>query len=143
MQTTTDDTPDRGRYRLIAHGRFIRDGLLSFVVLLLAFAAFDDITTDKATSFRVEYTVLATCAVWFGSLAVRLLRLGYRTFGMVSLAALAGALWGQSAMHPDITPGFWPGYLVTIGAFLWFLALAISLLVLGSRAVMPTPASRR
>jgi hypothetical protein len=115
-------------------GILIRDGMLSFVALLLAFAAFDDITTDNATSFRVEYTMLVICAVWLGSVAVRLLRRGYRTLGIASLAALAAALWGQFAIGRAITPGFWPGYVVTDGAFLWFLALAVGLLVQGFRA---------
>jgi hypothetical protein len=115
-------------------GILIRDGWLSFVVLLFAFAAFDDITTDNATSFRIEYTALALCAVWLGFVAVRLLRLGHRTLGIASLTVLAGAAWGQSAIGRGISPGFWPGYVVTTAAFLWFLALVIGLLVQGFRA---------
>jgi hypothetical protein len=112
---------------------FARDAWVSFVVLVLAFAAFDDITTDNATSFRFEYTALAICALWLGSMAVRLLRFGYQTPGIVSLAVLAAALWGQRTIGPGSTVGFWSGYVVTMGAFLWFLALAICLLVLGCR----------
>ena len=121
----------------------IRDALLSFVVLLFAFGAFDDITTDNDTSFAVEYAMLALGAAWFVSLAVRLLRLGYRMLGIASLAALAGALWGQRAIGQGITPVFWPGYLATAGAFLWFLVLAISLLVLAARSWASTSPSRR
>jgi hypothetical protein len=113
---------------------FIRDALLSLIVLLFAYGAFDDITTDHDTSFTFEYTALAMCAVWLGSVAVRLLRLGYRTVGITSLVVLAGALWGQRAIGREMTPGFWPGYVVTAGAFLWFLVLAIGLLVHGVRA---------
>jgi hypothetical protein len=122
---------------------FIRDGALSFLALLLAFAAFDDITTDNATSFKVEYALLVACAVWYGVVGVRLLRLRYRTLGVASLAALAGALWGQRAIGPGMTPGFRPEYVVVTGAFLWFLALAISLVVLGSRASRSTTARDR
>ena len=114
---------------------FVHDALVSFGAVLLVFAAFDDITTDlTATSFTIEYTALLACAIWFGVVAVRLIRLGYRTLGMLSLAALAGGLWGQRAIGPGITPGLWPEYVITTSAFLWFLALAISLLVLGYRS---------
>jgi len=112
---------------------FIRDGLVSLIVLLFAYGAFDDITTDNATSFRFEYGMLAACALWLGSVGLRLLRLGHRRLGIASLAILGGALWGQRAIGPNPTPHFWPGYLITLGAFLWFLALAVGLLVRGSR----------
>lgn len=113
---------------------FIRDAVVSFGALLLVFAAFDDITTDRtATSFTVEYMALLACAIWFGFVAVKLIRHGYRTLGILSLVALAGALWGQRAIGPGIRPGLWPEYVITTGAFLWFLALAITLLALGSR----------
>ena len=113
---------------------FIRDGVVTFGALLLVFAAFDDITTDRsATSFTVEYTALLACAMWFGFVAMKLIRRGHRTLGILSLLALAGALWGQRAIGPGIRPGLWPEYVVTTAAFLWFLALAITLLALGSR----------
>jgi len=107
---------------------FMRDALVSFGALFLVFAAFDDITTDQtATSFTVEYTALVACAIWFAFVAVRLLRYGHRTLGMLSVIALAGALWGQRAIRPDIRPALWPQYVVTAGAFVWFLALATSM----------------
>lgn len=121
--------------------RLLRDALISFVVLFLVFAAFDDITTDNATRFTVEYTVLIACAAWLGWLALGLIRSVHRTLGLVSLAALAGALWGQRGIGPGITPGLWPAYVVTTGAFLWFVALAMVLLVLGVRIVSRTPAA--
>ena len=66
----------RARSALATMGRVsIRDVVVSFGALLLAFAAFDDITTDRtATSFRVEYTALFACAMWFVFLAVKLIR---------------------------------------------------------------------
>lgn len=112
-------------------GGFLRDALISFVALLLVFAAFDDITTDHSTRFTAEYTALAACAVWFAYVAAKLIRLGHGTLGMISLVALLGALWGQRGIGPGITPGLWPEYVVTTGAFVWFLALAGILVVLG------------
>ena len=38
--------------------RLPRDAFVTIAVLLLVFAAFDDITTDDATSFPLEYTIL-------------------------------------------------------------------------------------
>jgi hypothetical protein len=120
-------------------GISLRDGLISFVVILLAFAAFDDITTDNSTHLTVEYTALVLCAVWFVFVAARLIRLGRRTLGMLSLVALLAALWAQRGIGPGITPGRWPEYLAMIGVFFWFLALAAILAVFGWRGV-PRPA---
>ena len=53
-----------------------RNWIISIVALLLAYAAFDDIMTDNATSFTVEYTMLAACGAWFAFLAVKRLRRG-------------------------------------------------------------------
>lgn len=117
-------------------GFLLRDGLISFVALLLVFAAFDDITTDNSTNFTVEYTVVVACAVWFGFVAVRLIRLGRQTLGVLSLVALLGALWAQRGIGPGITPGVWPEYVVMTGVFLWFLALAATLVALGWRGAI-------
>jgi hypothetical protein len=119
---------------------FLRDGLLSLVALLFVFAAFDDITTDHSTSFRVEYTILAICAGWFLAVAVRLLWAHHAVLGGVSLLALGAALWGQRGIGPGITPGVWPEYVATTGAYVWFWVLAIALVWLGRRHA-PHPAS--
>lgn len=116
-----------------AANTFLRDGVLSLVAVFLAFAAFDDITTDNATSFRVEYTFLAFCAAWFLAVAVRLLLAHHRVLGWISLGALGAAIFGLRGMAPGITPGLWLEYLATAGALVWFLALAIVLLWLGRR----------
>lgn len=102
------------------------------VALLLVFAAFDDITTDNGTSFRVEYAFLGACAAWFAYVAVRLVGRGHRVLGVISLLALAGAVWGQRTIGPGIVPGLWPGYAVTTTAYLWFWALALLMIFRGS-----------
>lgn len=116
-------------------GILLRDAIVSFVALLIVFAAFDDITTDNATHFTAEYTALMACAAWFGVVAVQLARRGHPALGLVSLGAVAGAVWAQRGIVPGITAGPWPEYIVMTGAFLWMLALAATLAVLGCRAV--------
>jgi hypothetical protein len=101
---------------------------IAFAVLL-SFAAFDDITTDTATDFTVEYAVLAACGVGLLVTSLQLLRGGHRVLGRVSVVALAGAAWGQRGIGPGIRPGFWPEYLVMVAALLWFAALAVFLFV--------------
>jgi hypothetical protein len=110
------------------------------VVLLLAFAAFDDITTDHDASFALEYAVLAGCALWLFVIAGRLLLEGRRALGAGSLVALAGAVWAQADVGPGIVPGPWPGYLTTAVAFLWFAGLAVVLFFGAHRPQESSPA---
>ena len=110
---------DRGRVR----SRLGRDAVTSFALVLLAVAAVDDITTDSATRFPLERTLLAGCTVWFFVVAFRLWQQGQRvlggvTFGFVTVVALAQPTLGQ-ATDPWIM-----GYLATLGALAWFLLVA-------------------
>jgi hypothetical protein len=114
--------------------RLLSHGAITLVALLLVFAAFDDITTDNATTFRVEYTFLVGCAGWLLFVAWSLIRGGHRGLGFASLVALAGALWAQRAIGPGIVPGLWPEYIVMTAAYVWFWALAGAMLWLGWRA---------
>lgn len=107
---------------------------ITLVALLLVFAAFDDITTDNATTFRVEYTFLVGCAAWLLFVASYLIRRGHRALGIASLVALAGALWAQRAIGPGVLAGLWPEYVVIASAYLWFWALAGAMLWLAWRA---------
>ncbi|HEU4890882.1 MAG TPA: hypothetical protein VFT47_04995 [Vicinamibacterales bacterium] len=108
---------------------------ITLVVLLLVFAAFDDITTDSATTFRVEYTLLVGCAGWLLFVGWSLIRGGHRTFGFVSLVALASAVWAQQAIGPGMDPGrLRPEYGVITAVYLWFWALVGSMLWLEWRA---------
>ena len=112
---------------------FLRDGIVTLAAMAIAYAAFDDITTGNETDFRQEYLVLLVCLMWLMFVAVRLMRLRHRGLGIASLAALAGAIWGQFQIGLGIIPGMWPGYLVTVGAMLWFVVLSGVLVVLGGR----------
>jgi len=112
---------------------FMPAGILTFVAVLLAALAFDDITTDNATRFPLEYTALLGCSVWCLLMAVRLTRTGHRVLGTISLLALGGAVWGQRAVGPGIVPSFQPEYVATLAGLGWFLALSIILVALSIR----------
>lgn len=123
--------------RPVARGRLalalIRDALITVAAVLLAFAAFDDITTGRQTDVTLEYAALIACAVWALLLGIRLLRRGRRLLGAVSIIVILSALWGQHAIGPGTVPGLWLAYVLIAGALLWFTALAIALLALGWR----------
>lgn len=111
----------------------VASGLATFAALLLIFAAFDDITTDNATTFRPEYALLLACAGWLIFVAVRLLRANHQLLGGASLLAVAAGVWAQRAIGPGIVPGFWAEYVVAGAAYLWFVALASGLVWLARR----------
>jgi hypothetical protein len=116
--------------------RHLRDGLVTVCVLLLVFAAFDDITTDNATAFPLEYTILIACAGWLFFLGLRLLRQHHHGLGAVSLVALAAAVWAQRAIGPGIRPGLWTEYVVVTAAYVWFVVLSCVLLWRGWRGYL-------
>jgi hypothetical protein len=113
--------------------RLRRDAVVTIAALLLVFAAFDDITTDNATSFPLEYTILVASAVWLLFIAVRLMRRGHALLGGISLLALASAVWGQRAVGPGVVwrrggGEFKPEYVAVISACGWFCALSLAML---------------
>jgi hypothetical protein len=111
----------------------IVDGLVTFAFIVLAWLAFDDITTDNATSFTVEYTCLLACAIWCLVVAVRLAAKGRFIVGTASALALGAAVWGQRSIGPGTVPSWQPQYVATVAAIVWFLSLAVVLVVLGFR----------
>lgn len=116
-----------------ASRRLRRDAVVTIAALLLVFAAFDDITTDNATSFPLEYTILVASTVWLLFVAVRLMRRGHALLGGISLLALASAVWGQRAVGPGVVWGrgtgeFKPEYVAVISAYGWFCALSLAML---------------
>jgi hypothetical protein len=116
-----------------ASRRLRRDAVVTIAALLLVFAAFDDITTDNATSFPLEYTILIASAVWLLFIAGRLMRHGHGLLGGISLLALAGAVWGQRAVGPGVVwgqraAGFKPEYVAVMTAYGWFCALSLAML---------------
>lgn len=111
----------------------IVDGLVTFAFIVLAWLAFDDITTDNAASFTVEYTCVLACAIWCLVVAVRLATRGHFILGTASALALGAAVWGQRSIGPGTVPSWQPRYVATVAAIVWFLSLAVVLVVLGFR----------
>lgn len=102
--------------------QLLRDAAVTLAAVLLAFAAFDDITTDRATTFTVEWVALAVCGVWLLSVSWRLLRSEHRWLGAISVVALVAAVGAGSTIRPGTGP-FQIEYLTTIAGLLWFLGL--------------------
>ena len=121
-------------------GAFLAEAAVTIALVVLASFALDDITTDNSTGFKPEYRLLAVCGAWCLFLAYDLLKHGYRRLGATSVVAVAAAVWVASDGLGHKRDGgwsvFWPEYAVMLGAWLWFLALAIVLFALGRR-VMP------
>jgi peptidoglycan/LPS O-acetylase OafA/YrhL len=103
--------------------QLLGDAAVTLAAVLLAFAAFDDITTDTATTFTFEWVGLAVCGVCLLFVSWRLLRSEHRWLGSLSVVALVAAVGAGSAIGAGTGP-FQLEYLTTIGALLWFLALA-------------------
>jgi len=121
-------------------GAFSAEAAVTIGLVVLAWLAVDDITTDNAR-FRPEYTLLVVCGAWYLFLAYDLLKQGYRRLSTTSMLAVAAAVWVASDGLGHKRDGgwsvFWPEYTVMLVAWLWFLALAIILIAL-ARRVMPT-----
>jgi hypothetical protein len=100
----------------------LRDAALTLAAAVFAFAAFDDITTDTATTFAVEWVGLAVCGVWMVIVSWRLLASGHRWLGSISAVALVAAVGAGSTIRPG-TGSFRVEYLMTIAGLLWFLGL--------------------
>lgn len=120
-------------------GTFSARAAVTIGLVVLASFALDDITTDNSTGFRPEYTLLAACGAWCVFLAYALLKQGYRALGTSSMIAVALAAWVASDGIGHTRDGgwnaFWPEYIVMLGTWLWFLALAMVLFALGRRVV--------
>ncbi len=112
-----------GRRAERSRGQVLRDAAVTLATVLLAYAAFDDITTDNATTFTFEWVALAVCGVWLLIVSWRLLRSENRWLGAISLVALLTAVGAGSAIRPG-TGQFQIEYLTTIAGLLWFLGLA-------------------
>jgi hypothetical protein len=129
METTAESSRSRA-------DALIRDAIVVIFLLLLAFAAADDITTDNDTNFTLEYGALLGCWLGLTVVAVGLWRRGQRAVAAVSFVVLPTVLWaGSQAIHPGIGPGDWMAYLAVLAGFLWFGVLATLLLTRWWRAL--------
>ena len=105
-----------------SRGMLLRDALLTFTAVLIAFAAFDDITTDTATTFAFEWLGLVVCAAWLLIVSWRLVRGEHRWLGSMSVIVLVAAVAAGSTIRPGPGP-FRIEYLATIAGLIGFLGL--------------------
>jgi hypothetical protein len=123
----------RSRTRVVTVAGYLRDAAITLTVGLLIFAAFDDITTDHATDFRVEYSALLACAVWLLFLSWRLLRQGHWILSGISLVAIVNGGFAQRAIVHGTVGGWWTEYVLLAATSLWFLVLSAIILWLAWR----------
>jgi hypothetical protein len=117
-------------------------GVLSIALLVLAWLALDDITTDNATGgFIPEYSILVVGGIWFAAVAVWLL-VGRRPLpGIASILALGLAVVAFWSLPHHYAPASPVNYLGVI-SLAWFLALAIRLVVPRSGASRGRPTAQ-
>jgi hypothetical protein len=127
------ETLVQARRGLQSGPHLIVGGCATLAAFVLAFLAFDDITTDNATTFTLEYGLLLLCAAWCLFVSIRLIGRGNRVLGILSLVTLTGAVWGQRRIGPGTAPAWQPEYLATATGMLWLLALSAILVVMGFR----------
>jgi hypothetical protein len=102
-------------------------GAVSLVVLLLSWLALDDITTDNATEFPLEYALLVSAGIWFTALGVSLV-VKRHVFGGVSSLVAVGlgvvAFWSLPHHYQPPSPINYLGYV----PLAWFAGLTVWLL---------------
>ena len=103
-------------------------GVVSVFALLLTWAALDDITTDSAQRFDVEYTLLGLSGAWFVGIGAWLVARGQRMLGAATLAAVAvgiAAFWSLPHRGEQASGVNYLGYV----PLAWCLALMVWMLV--------------
>jgi peptidoglycan/LPS O-acetylase OafA/YrhL len=108
-------------------------GAFSLLALILSWLALDDITTDNAVEFPLEYAILIAAGMWFVALGAWLIAKRRWVAGAFSLVAVAiGVVAFWSLPHRSQPPSLvnYFGYL----PLAWFLGLAIWLLATRGRA---------
>ena len=118
-------------------------GVLSILLLALAWLALDDITTDNAKGgFIPEYSILVMCGIWFVGVAAWLLVRRRLLPGIASLLAVAVAICAFWSLPHHYAPASPVNYLGLV-SLTWFLALAIWLVARRSAAPRTRPAAQR
>jgi len=108
-------------------------GAVSLIVLLLSWLALDDITTDNANEFPLEYTILVSAGIWFVALGVSLVAKRRYLPGIPSLAAVAlgvMAFWSLPHHYQPPAPVNYLGYV----PLAWFVGLTVWLLAARGQA---------
>jgi hypothetical protein len=97
-------------------------GVVSAFVLLLTWLALDDITTDSAQRFDVEYTLLALSGIWFAGIGAWLVARRQTVLGSATLAAVVvgiAAFWSLPHRGEQASAINYAGF----APLLWCLAL--------------------
>jgi len=99
-------------------------GVASLIVLVFSWLALDDITTDDANEFPLEYTILVLAGIWFAVLGGTLVAKRRLSLGVFSLAAVAVAVvafWSLPHHYQPPSPVTHLGWLPIV----WFLGLSV------------------
>lgn len=104
--------------------REYRDALLTVIAAGLAFAAFDDITTDNDINFAIERAMLLVCAGWAAWVGWSERARGRPLSAGVSLLVLAAAVWGQANLSASSDTIRTMASLSVVMALVWFLIVA-------------------
>ena len=99
-------------------------GIVSILLVVVAWLALDDITTNNATTFIVEYSLLVICGAWFAAVAIWLLARRWVMAGIVSLAALSLAVVAFRPLPHHYAPASPVNYL-GLFSLAWFLGLSV------------------
>jgi peptidoglycan/LPS O-acetylase OafA/YrhL len=103
-------------------------GAVSLVVLALSWLALDDITTDDASEFPLEYAILVSAGLWFAALALVLIarrRFFAGTSSLVAVALGVAAFWSLPQHYqPPSTVNYlgWVALAWFAGVTVWLLA---------------------
>ena len=102
-------------------------GAISLVALLLSWFALDDITTDNATAFPLEYSFLVLTGIWFAALGGWLLSKRKVAAGVVSFAAVALGVAAFWSLPHHYQPFSMVNYFGCV-PLVWFVGLTVWLL---------------
>ena len=106
-------------------------GAVSLIVLLLSWLALDDITTDNANTFPLEYTILVLAGMWFVALGVSLVAKRRYLLAVLSLMAVGlgvVAFWSLPHHYQAPSPINYLGYVPLawcMGLTVWLLAARV------------------
>ena len=117
-------------------GMLIIGGFITLAAVLMAYAAFDDITTDDAATFTVEYIILIFCTSWILFVSIILLIKRKLIIGTASFAVLAVVIWGQQTIGPATIAGFKTGHIAMLTSLGWFFCISIFMLIAGFRRLI-------
>ena len=102
-------------------------GALSLIVLLLSWLALDDITTDNASEFPLEYAILVSAGIWFAALGVLLAAKRHSFSGISSLVAVGLGIVAFWSLPHHYQPPSAINYLGYV-SLAWFVGLTVWLL---------------